>query len=134
MPALLEPQTTLMQVKPPEDTTVLIVEDNAIIALDVEDILRQLGIATVLVESQVASALRRIEAEAISLAIIDIKIGESTGFPVAERLKTLGIPFVFASGYGADTILPVVFHGTTIIAKPFSEEGMATVLELLNRS
>ncbi len=79
---------------------VLVVEDSMIIALDTEDSLRALGVATVTTAGNVATALASIEADTPEFAIIDYNLGNETSDPVADELRRRSIPFVLATGYG----------------------------------
>ena len=84
----------------------LLVEDSLIIALDAEDILRRLGADHVVTArpSQARSTDRRRAARRsrCSTSIWAIE----TSFPIADRLLELGIPFLFATGYGEQAQLP----------------------------
>jgi DNA-binding NtrC family response regulator len=106
---------------------VLIVEDDPIIALGFEDTLLSLGVATVRVAANVASALRMIDARAPEFALLDVGlIGERSG-AVAERLAALGIPFAFATGYGADRV-PPAFADRPRLAKPCTTDVLLAAL------
>ncbi|MDQ6647797.1 MAG: GAF domain-containing protein, partial [Pseudomonadota bacterium] len=80
--------------------TVLLVEDNMIIALESEDLLLTLGAESVLVASTVAEALRLVEMETPTFALLDINLGTEMSWPVALRLRELGVRYAFATGYG----------------------------------
>lgn len=110
--------------------TILLVEDSLIIALDAEDILSRLG-AEVMTASTVESALDLIDAEPPTFAVLDINLGDQTSYTVADRLFTLNIPFLFATGYGEQAALPDPHKGRTVIQKPYTIEGIARVLEEL---
>jgi two-component sensor histidine kinase len=70
---------------------VLLVEDNIIIALDAEEMLRGLGIKSVRIASSVTEALRLIEAHPPDFALLDVNLGEETSFEVAENLSKKNI-------------------------------------------
>lgn len=106
---------------------ILLVEDSLIIALDAEDILTRLG-GEVMTASTVEGALDLIDAEHPALAVLDINLGDQSSFTVADHLNDLGIPFVFATGYGEQALLPEVHQGLTVIQKPYTIEGIAKVL------
>lgn len=106
---------------------ILLVEDSLIIALDAEDILTRLG-GEVMTASTVEGALDLIDAEHPALAVLDINLGDQSSFTVADHLNDLGIPFVFATGYGEQALLPEVHQGRTVIQKPYTIEGIAKVL------
>ncbi|MBD3728327.1 MAG: GAF domain-containing protein [Sphingomonadales bacterium] len=78
----------------------LVVEDSMMIALDTEDTLRELGVATVSIASSVESALALLDSEEPELVLLDYNLGTESSDKVAERLRERGIPFIFATGYG----------------------------------
>ena len=79
---------------------VLLVEDNIIIALDTEEALLELGATRVHVASTVESAMEILDEHTPSLALLDLNLGDETSEPIAERLESMGVTFVFGTGYG----------------------------------
>src|SRR5690348_16116387 len=83
---------------------ILVVEDEALVALLVEDALLDEGAQIVGPAATVSDALRLIdEAKVdgrIDAAVLDLNLGGETALPVADRLAALGVPFLIASGYG----------------------------------
>ncbi|HEY4113762.1 MAG TPA: response regulator [Rhizomicrobium sp.] len=106
---------------------VLVVEDEAIISFLVEDMLRELGVRDVWLASSVETALAKLAEKLPGAAILDVNLGGTPAYPVAEKLKTAGIPFVFASGYGQAGIEPM-WTATPVIQKPFDMDGLAAGL------
>ncbi|WP_281517413.1 response regulator [Ferranicluibacter rubi] len=80
---------------------VLIVEDEMLVALLIEDFILQLGCEIVGMAMRLEPALDLARTIDIDVAILDINLAGKPSFPVAEILQARGIPFVFASGYGA---------------------------------
>ncbi len=114
---------------------VLLVEDNVIIALDAEDMLMSLGAERVTVASNVADALRAIALETPSFALLDINLGHETSWPVAARLRKLGVRHVFATGYGRGLDFPLEHRLTPSITKPYSAETISMAAgEAMNAS
>ena len=109
---------------------ILLVEDSLIIALDAEDILTRLG-ADVMTASAVEGALDLIDAAPPTIAVLDINLGDQNSFTVADRLNDMGVPFIFATGYGEQALLPEIHQGRAVIQKPYTIEGIAKVLEEL---
>ena len=101
---------------------VLLVEDNMMIALDGEDMLRELGAEDVDVASDVAGALDAIEANRPDLAVLDVNLGPETSIPVAERLAALDVPFLFATGYGEKMPRPDSVADAPMVSKPYSTD------------
>ncbi|GLK81681.1 HWE histidine kinase domain-containing protein [Methylopila turkensis] len=108
----------------------LLVEDSLIIALDAEDILGRLG-AEVATASTVEGALDLIDAKPPTVAVLDINLGDQTSFTVADRLDGLDVPFMFATGYGEQAMLPAEHQHRPVIQKPYTIEGIARVLQEL---
>lgn len=116
----------------PED--VLVVEDNMIIALDSELMLRDLGVDDVRIASGVSDALRQISEKAPAYALIDVHLGVETGFEIAERLNELAIPFAFATGYGEQVAYPPSLRESAQLRKPYSREAIRDLLKEIGRS
>ena len=118
--------------EPPEylldGQNMLLVEDSLIIALDAEDIVLRLGAAEVSTASSADAALDQIDAVRPSLAILDINLGSSDSFPVADRLLELNIPFLFATGYGEGAQFPDVHRGRPVVQKPYTKQNLARAL------
>jgi light-regulated signal transduction histidine kinase (bacteriophytochrome)/CheY-like chemotaxis protein len=108
--------------------SVLLVEDNMIIALDAEDMLLALGASRVAVAGNVAEALYQIGLETPSFALLDINLGIEASWPVATRLRELGVPHAFATGYGSRADYPPEHRATPSITKPYSSDMIARVL------
>lgn len=114
--------------------SLMLVEDSLIISLDAEDILLRLGAEAVSTHATAQGALDALTdgAPQPSVAILDINLGDRTSFPIADRLLQLGIPFIFASGYGEQAALPMEHRNRQVLQKPYTLENMATALaELL---
>jgi light-regulated signal transduction histidine kinase (bacteriophytochrome)/CheY-like chemotaxis protein len=104
---------------------VLVVEDNVLIALDAEDVLTALGAARVVVASNVAEALRLIDLETPRFALLDINLGRERSWPVATRLRSLGVNYVFATGYGDGIDYPIEHRSTAVVTKPYTSDSIA---------
>lgn len=110
---------------------VLVVEDNMIIALEVEDILLSLGATHVSVASDVAGALRIIELETPTFALLDVNLGREMSWPVAARLRELNVPHIFATGYGDGIEYPLEHRSTPSLTKPYTSDAIANVINPL---
>ncbi|MGI4794609.1 MAG: response regulator [Janthinobacterium lividum] len=98
---------------------ILVVEDDMMIALHVEEALRDFGCIVIGPVGRLDVALQLASVEVFDAAILDVTIRGGQVFPVAERLMSRGIPFVFASGYG-DWALPDAFRNQPRLTKPFT--------------
>jgi CheY-like chemotaxis protein len=81
---------------------VLIVEDEAMVAMLLEDLLHELGCHVVEIASRVETALTSILARIFDVAILDVNL--KTSYPVADVLELRKVPFLFATGYGTEAI------------------------------
>ncbi len=106
----------------------LLVEDSLIIALDAEDIVTRLGAADVATAASVEAALDLIEAERPTMAILDINLGSTTSFAIADELLDLDVPFIFATGYGEQAKFPDQHRGRVVVQKPYTIENVARAL------
>ena len=101
-------------------------EDNLLIALEVEQTLAALGASEVYVASSVAAALILIEQHDIDFAVLDYNLGREQSVRVAEVLADKGTPFVFATGYGDTTMIDPRFRDRPILTKPYSRASMTS--------
>lgn len=108
----------------------LVVEDEAIIALAIEDMLRELGceVAGTAMTLGVAEEIAR--EEAFDAAVLDINLNGDTSEVVAETLRSRGIPFCFSTGYGSADV-PLGFEDVPLLQKPYNAASLAAVLERL---
>lgn len=100
-------------------TRILLVEDQMLIAMDLENILIGQGAAEVVATSSAADALIRLRRFAPDAAILDVNLGGGTSESVADELTRRGIPFAFATGYGDRSIIPERFAGIPVVRKPY---------------
>jgi CheY-like chemotaxis protein len=103
---------------PLEGLHVMVVEDESAVALVVESMLEELGCVVEASAWRVPQALELAASRPLDLAVLDINVAGEKVFPVASLLKARGVPFVFATGYGAAG-LPESFSDAPVVAKPF---------------
>lgn len=96
---------------------ILIVEDELLVALHLEDMLINLGHQVIGPCTRIRDAMESAHA-GIDFAILDINLAGTPSFPVADILRQRGIPFAFASGYGAAGLVDR-FRSETILRKPY---------------
>lgn len=113
-----------------EKPRVLIVEDEILVALLLEDVLAEFGYEVAGVASRLEEGLARAEAPDFALAVLDVHLNGADVFPLADRLAERGLPFVFATGYGARGI-PERYAGRPVLQKPFLPGDLAKVLASL---
>lgn len=111
---------------------ILVVEDEALVAMLVEDALLDAGAIVLGPVATVAEALALLLRETPDVAVLDLNLAGETSTPVADRLVTMGVPFVVATGYGADGLPPG--HATVpVLAKPYDPDDLTTALGRLCR-
>ncbi|MCZ0964126.1 response regulator [Paracoccus benzoatiresistens] len=109
---------------------VLVVEDEMMIALDVQMMLEDNGYRVLGPAGSVEGALRLLEDTRPDVAVLDGNLRGQPVVPVARRLRSLDIPFVLSSAYDIFT-----FDGSEVLAgaenvqKPVSERRLMAALE-----
>ncbi len=107
---------------------VLIVEDDALIALDVRETLFELGIPSVRTAASVVRALDMISDRPPDFALLDVGLIRENSFAVAEQLEALKIPFVFLTGYTGGVVFPEQLAGRVMLNKPYQREALFMAL------
>lgn len=97
---------------------VLVIEDEMTIAMMIEDMLAELGHDVVGAASRLKQAIAVAAEGDFDLAILDVNLDGRPSFPVAEILRGRGVPFLFATGYGAAGVDPA-FAEAVVLRKPF---------------
>jgi CheY-like chemotaxis protein len=117
----------------PQDVKILIVEDEAIVSLDIQSILQGMGIAVTGVARTVEEALASIAADAPHLILLDISLnGEFEGVELARTIdQRWGIPVVFISGHLSDQAVKGLDELNTLgfIVKPFYPINLREAVE-----
>jgi PAS domain S-box-containing protein len=101
--------------------SIMVVEDEALVALAVNDSLIDLGLCVVGPFSRVADARRVLQNTTVDAAILDVNLSGELVYPLADLLMARGIPFVFVTGYGAESI-DRRFQDTPVLQKPIEKD------------
>lgn len=109
---------------------ILLVEDEALVAMLLEDIIIELGGVVVGPEAQLALAIASAETSAIDAAILDINLHGHRSYGVADVLRLRGVPFAFATGYGESGVDPA-HRGAPVLIKPYTGHDVARALQQL---
>lgn len=109
---------------PFDGLSVLLLEDEYLIAMDAEQTLMSFGIARVSVVNTLEEAAKAAADESIDVAILDININGRSSFEVAERLRDKGTPIIFASGYGSRKRNAAVVEDAIYLNKPYTKEAL----------
>ena len=113
---------------------ILIVEDEMTIAFMIEDMIVDLGHEVVEVAMRLPEAMKAAETLSFDLAILDVNLDGLRSFGVADVLSRRGIPFAFATGYGAAG-LDGGHRSELVLTKPFASDDLArAILALMERA
>jgi len=107
---------------------VLLVEDQTLIALDTEALLRELGAQTVETFTQVEDALAWLASATPDVAVLDINLGSDSSFSIAEEIQRRGKPLIFTTGYSEGFDVPDVCRDVPIVRKPYTRDAIAGAL------
>ncbi|MEX6508895.1 response regulator [Jiella sp. M17.18] len=108
---------------------VFIVEDESLVAMQLEDMLLDLGCDVVGLAMRIKGAHEIIDSGIpIDVAILDVNVSGETVYPVAERLCSSGVPIVFATGYGREGV-EERWHGCQILQKPYTLQQIETSID-----
>ena len=107
--------------------TILIVEDEPLIAMMLEDFLLSQGHEVRGPCESVAEGLAAVAADDFDLAILDVNLKGESVWPVATALRAKDIPFVLASG-GHVEAPPAEFANTPMIEKPYTIDRVLPVI------
>jgi len=109
---------------------ILVVEDEALVAMLVEDALLDAGATVIGPAATVAEALALIEREVVGAAVLDLNLAGEPSTPIADALTLRGVPFVVATGYGAEG-LPEGHAEVPVLAKPYDPDELTSMLQRL---
>jgi CheY-like chemotaxis protein len=112
---------------------VLIVEDEALVAFELQLAFDDEGAEIVGPALSLMKALELVTHDQIDLAVLDVDLGGDSVYPVAELLLQRGVPFVFHTGHGSRTQLSALFPGTTTFLKPSMPETLIAHLARIAR-
>ncbi|KSV79485.1 MULTISPECIES: response regulator [Sinorhizobium/Ensifer group] len=113
---------------PPQVRTVLVLEDNFLIASDAEEILTSLGIAEVTIAANADQAMEILSRQSFDFAILDVRLDNHTSFGVADAMLARGMPFGFTSGYSDMELFPGHLRDVPRIDKPFNERTLGQLI------
>ena len=112
---------------------VLVIEDEALVAMLIEEMIHDSGGEMVGPASTVTDALALARDAQADVALLDLNLKGVLAYPVAEVLRGRGMPIVFASGYGADALVRR-FQDCPMLDKPFDQPSLEHAIETVLRS
>jgi DNA-binding response OmpR family regulator len=99
--------------------TVLVVEDDFIVAHDMQMMIEEQGARVLGPATSLAEALELVANEPPTMAVLDVNLGGELVFPLISELQTRKVPFVFATAYAdEDRMFPEAARGAPRLAKP----------------
>jgi DNA-binding response OmpR family regulator len=108
---------------------VLLVEDEPLIAIDIETAFANAGFFPATV-STTQAALDWLSENRPAVAVLDVRLNGETATKIASRLRQIGVPFLVHTG-GAEGELPGEFQGQPHFIKPANYEDMTAVAKAL---
>ncbi|HEV2866887.1 MAG TPA: response regulator [Allosphingosinicella sp.] len=109
--------------------SILIIEDEPLIAMMLEDFLETLGHEVVGTCDSVEEALERVQAGGFDVAIIDVQLKDGKQvWPVADRLAAGGTPFILATGGHVDAP-PEQHAAAPVLSKPYTIDAIPPAIE-----
>ena len=102
---------------------IMIVEDEVLVALALTDYLTDLGFSIVGPFTRLADAKHAVAQGHVDAAVLDVNLGGEPIYPLAEILVGRDVPFVFTTGYGAESI-DARFRHVPVLQKPIEQEDL----------
>ena len=100
---------------------VLVLEDEPLLLLDVQDMLQELGVGSVVACPTVEAAARAVNLETFDVALLDVMIGSQTAAELAQDLQARGTAIGFVSGTEGD-FLPEPLKSRPLLRKPYTPD------------
>jgi PAS domain S-box-containing protein len=110
----------------PGGRRVLLVEDEALVAMMIQEFLTECGHSVVGPIARASEALLAAKEGDFDSAILDINLGDGMAYPVADILAGRGVPFVFVTGYEAETV-DDRFSGVPVLQKPIERQMLQRI-------
>ena len=112
---------------------VLVIEDEALVAMLIEDMICDSGGEVIGSASKLEDALVLAHETQADVALLDINLGGALAYPVAEVLRQRGVPIVFATGYGSAGVIER-FEDCPILDKPFDQRSLEQAIHAILKS
>lgn len=103
---------------------VIVVEDEYLVALDVETVLLAAGIGSVVIATTLAQATAAIAEGRPDCILLDVSLSDGTSYDLARHLRANSIPFGFVSGYSNTRDFPPDMVDVPLLGKPFGEKEL----------
>ncbi|HEY9568772.1 MAG TPA: response regulator [Thalassobaculum sp.] len=110
-----------------EGPSVLVVEDEALVAFMIEDLLGELGCRVSHLATRLQEGLSMAHHAEVDFALLDVNLAGEKSFPIADVLTGRGIPFAFVTGYGRRGV-ESRYATVPVVQKPFQRTEIDQVL------
>ena len=111
--------------------SILVVEDEAITALAVAQTLEQAGFTVIGPAARVGEAIDLLRTSLPDAAMLDLNLFGSPAYPIAEALKSRGIPFLFCTGYQDLNHAAGIMDDVPVLSKPVAAGKLVGALTKL---
>lgn len=112
-----------------ERQTVLVVEDEFIVALDLSETVRDLGYGVDGPYARTENALAAIERSMPDFAILDVNTADGEVYPLADKLSDAGVPIIFHSGHVEPAEISARYPAAIACAKPCPPANLVTMID-----
>ncbi len=112
---------------------ILVVEDQAFIAMELQDFLEKNGAIVAGPAGRLRQAMSRVEKDDLDAALLDVDLNGEQCWPIADALAKRAIPFAFTTGFEASIAMPERFKGVPILSKPYREADLLSALGTILR-
>ena len=119
--------------QPLHGLSILIVEDEAIIAMMLVNEIERAGGTAIGPATSVAEALREIASTVIDVALVDSKLADGSATDLVAAFARRGIPYIVVSGY-EEANLPALLKGGPFVAKPISLPQLFEAIDAVRRA
>ena len=107
------------------DCKILIVEDQSLIALDLQALLADYGCSKILIANNLQNACFQLMRNSdINLVLVDVELCDGSGMELSEVLRRRHIPMIFTTGHSASEVVT----DAPVVTKPYSSEKLMTVI------
>jgi CheY-like chemotaxis protein len=113
------------------DIRVLVAEDEAVIALDLEGTLHALGCSVRNAVASGAELLELVRRERPDVVLLDLGLLDGFAGPLAEALRAEGVPFVLSTGYPTELLDDPALRDAPVLRKPYERSELAQTLARL---
>jgi len=110
---------------------ILVVEDDALIAMEMAERLAELGYTPLEPAASIEAAEELISNQRPDAALLDANLAGVSSVPLGARLVAMGVPVAFCTGYDAIKNLPPELAKAPILTKPISDAALVAVLKAM---